>query len=175
SHTVLHGRPFPLNGSVFANIFVHFEPIDHAEMNRKAMDSRKKLGQPAPEYKEDDGGGDPVPVVPAVDPAEEARLRINHASSGNRLEEVQRILHADPSSVNTADRNGWMPLHEAVRGGHTDLVKFLVEMGADIGAVTNGGGTALWWARRLLAPGHSAIAYLTDIGAPEGSDTNTVL
>jgi prolyl 4-hydroxylase len=26
SHSVLHGRPFPLKGRLFANIFVHFEP-----------------------------------------------------------------------------------------------------------------------------------------------------
>eukprot|EP01041_Mallomonas_annulata_P003565 gene3565-7091_t len=33
SHTVIHGRPFPLKGKFFANIFVHFEPIDHKEMS----------------------------------------------------------------------------------------------------------------------------------------------
>lgn len=27
SHSVIHGRPFPLNGSHYANVFVHFEPI----------------------------------------------------------------------------------------------------------------------------------------------------
>ena len=27
SHSVLHGRPFPLNGTYFANIFVHFKPV----------------------------------------------------------------------------------------------------------------------------------------------------
>ena len=26
SHSVLHGRPFPLKGKYFANIFAHFEP-----------------------------------------------------------------------------------------------------------------------------------------------------
>ena len=26
SHSVIHGRPFPLNGKFFANVFVHFEP-----------------------------------------------------------------------------------------------------------------------------------------------------
>jgi len=28
SHTVLHGRPFPLKGKFFANAFVHFIPVD---------------------------------------------------------------------------------------------------------------------------------------------------
>jgi hypothetical protein len=27
SHSILHGRPFPLKGRYFANLFVHFEPI----------------------------------------------------------------------------------------------------------------------------------------------------
>merc|ERR1719203_895398 len=26
SHSVIHGRPFPLKGRYFANIFIHFEP-----------------------------------------------------------------------------------------------------------------------------------------------------
>lgn len=28
SHTVLHGRPFPLKGNFYANVFVHFIPVD---------------------------------------------------------------------------------------------------------------------------------------------------
>ena len=172
SHTVLHGRPFPLKGKVFANIFVHYEPIDHTDMNRRVSEGRR--GEAGPKET-----GTAVKtsssVASPVNPGKELRLRINYACSGNRLAEVQNILRADPAAVNTADSNGWMPLHEAVRGGHTDLAKYLVDMGADIGAITNGGGTALWWAKRLLPPGHSTIAYLTDIGAPEESDTNVVL
>ena len=38
SHTVLHGRPFPLNGKFYANLFVHFIPEVHDDMNGK--DSR---------------------------------------------------------------------------------------------------------------------------------------
>merc|ERR1712038_1202162 len=29
SHSILHGRPFPLKGRYFANVFIHFEPIGH--------------------------------------------------------------------------------------------------------------------------------------------------
>jgi len=46
SHTVLHGRPFPLNGNFYANIFVHYAPIDHDEMNVK--DSDKLQVKPKP-------------------------------------------------------------------------------------------------------------------------------
>ena len=54
SHTVLHGRPTPLNGSFYANIFVHFEPIDHAEMNgldKKDKWEHAKAGASAPKRK----------------------------------------------------------------------------------------------------------------------------
>jgi len=30
SHSVIHGRPFPLNGDYFANVFVHFEPLGYS-------------------------------------------------------------------------------------------------------------------------------------------------
>ena len=30
SHSILHGRPFPLKGRFYANIFIHFEPTGHS-------------------------------------------------------------------------------------------------------------------------------------------------
>ena len=33
SHTVLHGRPFPLNGNFYANVFVHYIPKNHEMLN----------------------------------------------------------------------------------------------------------------------------------------------
>ncbi len=30
SHSVLHGRPFPLKGKFMANLFIHFEPTGHS-------------------------------------------------------------------------------------------------------------------------------------------------
>ena len=32
SHTVLHGRPFPLQGRHYANVFVHFQPGKSIEL-----------------------------------------------------------------------------------------------------------------------------------------------
>eukprot|EP01031_Cornospumella_fuschlensis_P032222 gene32222-38973_t len=34
SHTVLHGRPFPMKGRFYANVFVHFKPLDHDQLNQ---------------------------------------------------------------------------------------------------------------------------------------------
>lgn len=33
SHSVIHGRPFPLNGKFYANVFVHFEPVGPLDPN----------------------------------------------------------------------------------------------------------------------------------------------
>lgn len=30
SHSIIHGRPFPMIGDYFANVFVHFEPLGHS-------------------------------------------------------------------------------------------------------------------------------------------------
>ena len=36
SHSVIHGRPFPLKGKFYANIFVHFEPIGSLDPKAKS-------------------------------------------------------------------------------------------------------------------------------------------
>jgi prolyl 4-hydroxylase len=35
SHSVIHGRPFPLKGDLFVNVFVHFEPTDTSSYDPK--------------------------------------------------------------------------------------------------------------------------------------------
>ncbi len=74
----------------------------------------------------------------------------------------------DNDLLQRRDENGWQVVHEAVRAGHADVVRYLVEHGADIGATTNNGGNLLWWARRTLDEDHEVIRYLVSIGAPEG-------
>ena len=38
SHTVLHGRPFPLKGNFYANLFVHFIPVDPDDPSKNHPD-----------------------------------------------------------------------------------------------------------------------------------------
>ena len=35
SHSIIHGRPFPLQGRYYANVFVHFEPLGHSLKNEQ--------------------------------------------------------------------------------------------------------------------------------------------
>lgn len=44
------------------------------------------------------------------------------------------LLAADAGCINVADAEGDTPLHNAARGGHEDVVRLLVERGADISA-----------------------------------------
>lgn len=93
------------------------------------------------------------------------------AAEGN-IESAQELLDRDPGLLNAKDSNGWQPLHEAVQGGNVDMVRFLIDQGADISSKTTRGGTALWWGKRLLDEGHDVVQFLSSIGAPEESDAS---
>ena len=150
SSTVLHGRPAPLNGKFYANIFVHFEPIDHKEMNRK-----DGLSGPYADGAEDEDMDDLVDDLYTPLHRAAAIGNVNHARF--LLEENEELLHA-------TDKNLWTPLHEAARGGHLDLLKFFIEKGGNVHARTAGGATVLWWAKKYLDEGHPVIKYLEEVG-----------
>lgn len=80
SHSVLHGRPFPLKGRFMANIFIHFEPVGHSlrhnakesgggDMNKKYKDALQR-----------GSGGHETDLPPYVIPGskEEAHWRQQH-------------------------------------------------------------------------------------------------
>merc|ERR1712154_665421 len=46
SHSVLHGRPFPLKGRFFANIFILFEPTGHS-LRHEAHEAAKQAAEGA--------------------------------------------------------------------------------------------------------------------------------
>jgi prolyl 4-hydroxylase len=39
SHSVIHGRPYALKGSYYANVFVHFEPLGHTQRHSQQQDN----------------------------------------------------------------------------------------------------------------------------------------
>jgi ankyrin repeat protein len=84
--------------------------------------------------------------------------------------DIQQIsyLHSKfPEFIHMKDDNAWEPIHEAARSNSLEAVKFLVEHGADVNAVTNTGTTALWLARHSRDGSDEVVAYLEDIGARE--------
>ena len=88
-----------------------------------------------------------------------AALKGRHSEQMWDDESVPRLIQAG-APVNGTDRAGLTALMEAVKNGHTQCVKLLLEAGADRELHTTNGRTALDWARekeheemiQLLAP-----------------------
>jgi prolyl 4-hydroxylase len=173
SHTVLHGRPFPLNGSFYANVFIHFIPIDHDQMN--AIDFKKLNpignvgGHESANHENEDLEYDIFDTEREME-ATGGQTPLHIAAADGDLKSVTDILDSGKIDINVRDDNGWQPLQEAIRSENIEVVKFLISRGADIGATTRGGGTALWWARTMFSEEHPIILYLESIGAPDIED-----
>ena len=74
--------------------------------------------------------------------------KLLRGSEVGNMEEVKNSL--DPvingglmADINTKELNDFTPLHNAVGEGHLNVVKYLIENGSEIDAVTTGGRTAL--------------------------------
>jgi prolyl 4-hydroxylase len=169
SHSILHGRPFPLKGRFMANVFIHFEPV--GPVNGKM-----------------DYNGDLPPYLIEGSP-EESRWRAQHpnghsimqssndfatgstdahryANAGD-LASLRRVLDANADVVNVRDANGWMPLHEAVRTGDVNMIQLLIDRGSEINARTGlrqEGGSALDLARKAYGKGHAIVELIESHG-----------
>lgn len=191
SHSTLHGRPFPMKGKHYANVFIHFSPIDHDEMNEKdeklrkpevlsmfqsnvVKEGNKKLKDTLLDVRKRIGGheqsnhDDETLKRHASTPKGQTDLHV--AAAAGNLASVVQLLSREGSSdlLRARDENGWQAIHEAARSGHLDIVKYFVEKGADVSAETTNGETVMWWARRYLPSDHEMIAYLTSMNAAEG-------
>jgi prolyl 4-hydroxylase len=89
----------------------------------------------------------------------------HHAAASGDIERLEAVLGAHAEAVNQQDTNGWAPIHEAARGGFTEVAKYLIERGADVNAKVKGGGTALHLARQHLGAEHPVVHFLQSIGA----------
>ena len=75
------------------------------------------------------------------------------------LAEVRRLVGLGVD-VNVENSGGWRPLHHVAIYGHVEVARTLVELGADVHAVTTRGDTALH-----LASNAKAMACLLEVGA----------
>ena len=207
SHSVLHGRPFPLKGRFMANLFIHFEPTGHslkyhgydprAELRDNTQQYRKAVehasgghetdhhdtsslppyllpGSPEVEYyfahRRSDRYFKQSPSVGSNNDAASATgstTAHEYAAMGD-VKGLIRLLENKSHLVHARDQNGWTPLHEGARSGHMDIVKALVEMGANINerSFSGLGGTPLYYAK-INGIENEAYHFLRSIGAVE--------
>lgn len=188
SHSVLHGRPFPLKGRYFANIFVHFEPVGHSlrhnakEAAERAAAAHQDSHSTGGHEQEESDGLPPYIIRGSV---EEERWRSSHQSSRGKKKRTSFTTGSTPAHqaaqtgdaetlrsiveelghlIDAKDSNGWTPLHEGARGGHIEVVKLLVDKGANINEKTKNGGTPLYWSIENNGEDHPVSELLASLG-----------
>jgi uncharacterized FlaG/YvyC family protein len=75
---------------------------------------------------------------------------IHQASKDGHLDEVQACVMSDSSLINKQNSDGNTPLHEAIRGDHIDIVRYLLDKGADSSIENKYGVSALRLAKALM-------------------------
>jgi len=195
SHSVLHGRPFPLKGRFFANIFIHFEPVGHTlrhhpEHDGASVDVHKKYAE---DVKAGRGGhenhqdGLPAYIKSGTEESESwYRRHPNHKRSANRnssttgsteahryaqegnVEGLKGVIGKQEHLVNAKDANGWTPLHEGARAESLEVVKLLLDKGADINQTTEKGPhgrSPLYIAIEENGEDSAIVEFLESLGA----------
>jgi prolyl 4-hydroxylase len=174
SGSLIHGRPFPLKGRYYANIFIHFEPTGRPKSfeNYDYVEGMDDFLPPyilpdSPEvanWKRRNPSGWHIasPSAARID-----TLPAFAAAAQNDVAGLEKIAAEDKRSLHAKDRNGWQPIHEAARGGHTEALEFLINNGADINARTHKGSgvTPLRITVSAHDEDHPAAQYLKSLGA----------
>jgi ankyrin repeat protein len=89
------------------------------------------------------------------------------------LDGLRQLVEVNEEIVNAQDQNGWTPLHEAVRSKNIEVVRFLLQNGADVnlrtiqkdGGKQHPGGAALYWALKFNDEDDPLLALLLSYGA----------
>ena len=114
SHSILHGRPFPLKGRFMANVFIHFEPIQKmgGEMEYTG-DLPPYLIQGSPEearWRSNNPNGHTL-LSQQQAPGAVGSTEAHHFAARAQYEDLRQFLNDNADSVNARDKNGWQPLH----------------------------------------------------------------
>ena len=132
----------------------------------------------AEESKPDPSGLPPTPVGgPAIHPVHAASgVGYGQSFAGNAHRHVpdgwtaavRFLVEECAADVNARDANGYTPLHHAAARGDMELVLYLVERGAELGAVSRGGQTVADMANGPIQrqqPFPATVALLEKLGS----------
>jgi len=171
SHSVIHGRQFPLKGKYMANIFVHFEPVgprsEPLDYERDFPPYMDPDSEQAQEFFEEFPEGGYLEDV--LDKTNED-TRVHEAAALGDIENLIELLDEEPSKVEDRDENGWTALAEAVRTGNAEVVRLLLDRGSDHHALLGEyetEGSIMYVARGLLEEGDPVLQLLQKRGARE--------
>mmetsp|Transcript_6624 Transcript_6624/g.19438 ORF Transcript_6624/g.19438 Transcript_6624/m.19438 type:complete len:472 (+) Transcript_6624:95-1510(+) len=126
SGSIIHGRPFPLIGRFYANIFIHFEPTGF-------LDGRPFVNKDDPELPPYVRAGSPeaeyqyTEYLNARKVEERIDTRVHMAAGDGDIEMLRTIAEENVLELSMIDENGWLPIHEAARMGQVESIKFLLE------------------------------------------------
>jgi len=179
SHSLIHGRPFPLKGKYFANIFIHFQPTGKVIRKQNAPVVTGKGEDNVPIYilphspqetkwLEEHPPQRYIRNVKESPAAAEAPLsEVSAAAATGDIVSMTHFVANQKHMLHTKDSNGWQPIHEAARGGHLDIVQLLVEHGADVNERTHfgDGQSVLELVLDTHGHDHPLFDYLEGIGA----------
>ncbi|CAJ1935071.1 unnamed protein product [Cylindrotheca closterium] len=175
SHSIIHGRQFPLKGSYMANLFIHFEPIGPI-----GTEVNPNLDLPIYIVK-----GSEIEiqwqllnrgiVYNIFDNNRVPTSKIHEKARQGNTKGVTRILDQAHESVFFRDINGRTPLHEAVQSGNVNTISVILshakkEKGyinqrtKQLGKV-GAGGSALYYAVKFHGFGHPMVELLKQNGA----------
>jgi prolyl 4-hydroxylase len=174
SHSIIHGRPFPLKGNFMANVFIHFEPIGPLEGPLEyngILPPYIVEGSPdAAHWRQQHPEGHKLVTSSSRSPTmivdgQEVltALHLAAAPDGARYDDLVAHLDANPGDVVLRDPNGWTALAEAIRTGHVKTVRLLLERGAapDARIGPNGeAGSLLWLAVEEWGERHEVAELL---------------
>jgi len=165
SHSIIHGRPFPLKGKYYANAFIHFKP----DPSMKHKDGSilppylMKRSDEARRWKREFRRRILRKMAKAETRKEENRLhKVHLAARNDDLIRLKKICEADEGMLHHEDRNGWQPIHEAARAGNVEILHYIIEQGGDVSHHANQGDgpSPLKVAKNNLSKGHPAIDLL---------------
>merc|ERR1711982_101312 len=116
-------------------------------------------GNDISDEKSDDDEKEEEDSIPLIE--DDVDLLVAHTAAGQSdLKTLMEVLKTRKHLINHVDQNGWTPLHESIRGGNIEIVKFLLENGADINMRPHPDYSVLDLAKGFLDDGHEVITFL---------------